>query len=108
MVGGNADSRLAIDGDRKTVWRASALTPLVVDMGHEVSVKGFSYAPSLEEDLTGTIYKNAFYISLDGQSWTKCEASGEFSTSCTIPYLTLYGLERRIPPVTSSWNLYRR
>nr|WP_278703520.1 alpha-L-fucosidase [Bacteroides intestinalis] len=93
VVGGNADSRLAIDGDRKTVWRASALTPLVVDMGHEVSVKGFSYAPSLEEDLTGTIYKYAFYISLDGQSWTKCEASGEFSNIMhnPIPYFVRFG-----------------
>lgn len=93
VVGGNADSRLAIDGDWKTVWRASALTPLVVDMGHEVSVKGFSYAPSLEEDLTGTIYKYAFYISLDGQSWTKCEASGEFSNIMhnPVPYFVRFG-----------------
>ena len=93
VVGGNADSRLAIDGDRKTVWRASALTPLVVDMGHEVSVKGFSYASSLEEDLTGTIYKYAFYISLDGQSWTKCEASGEFSNIMhnPVPYFVRFG-----------------
>ena len=93
VVGGNADSRLAIDGDRKTVWRASALTPLVVDMGHEVSVKGFSYAPSLEEDLAGTIYKYAFYISLDGQSWTKCEASGEFSNIMhnPVPYFVRFG-----------------
>ncbi len=93
VVGGNADSRLAIDGDRKTVWRASVLTPLVVDMGHEVSVKGFCYAPSLEEDLTGTIYKYAFYISLDGQSWTKCEAGGEFSNIMhnPVPYFVRFG-----------------
>lgn len=93
VVGGNEDSRQAIDGDRKTVWRASALTPLVVDMGHELSVKGFSYAPSLEEDLTGTIYKYAFYISLDGQSWTKCEASGEFSNIMhnPVPYFVRFG-----------------
>lgn len=92
-VGDNADSRLAIDGDRKTDWRASALTPLVVDMGHEVNVNGFSYAPSLKEDLTGTIYKYAFYISLDGQSWTKCEASGEFSNIMhnPVPYFVRFG-----------------
>lgn len=93
VVGGNADSRKAIDGDRKTVWRASALTPLVVDMGHEVSMNGFSYAPSLEEDLTGTIYKYAFYVSLDGQSWTKCEAGGEFSNIMhnPVPYFVRFG-----------------
>lgn len=93
VVGGNADSRKAIDGDRKTVWRASALTPLVVDMGNKVEVSGFSYAPSIGEDLTGTIYKYAFYVSLDGQSWTKCEASGEFSNIMhnPVPYFVRFG-----------------
>lgn len=93
VVGGNADSRKAIDGDRKTVWRASALTPLVVDMGDKVKVSGFSYAPSIGEDLTGTIYKYAFYVSLDGQSWTKCEASGEFSNIMhnPVPYFVRFG-----------------
>lgn len=93
VVGGTADSRKAIDGDRKTVWRASALTPLVVDMGDKVEVSGFSYAPSIGEDLTGTIYKYAFYVSLDGQSWTKCEASGEFSNIMhnPVPYFVRFG-----------------
>lgn len=93
VVGGNADSRKAIDGDRKTGWRASALTPLVVDMGDKVEVSGFSYAPSIGEDLTGTIYKYAFYVSLDGQSWTKCEASGEFSNIMhnPVPYFVRFG-----------------
>lgn len=36
------------------------LTPLVVDMGKEVEIAGFSYAPAQEEDLTGTIYKYNF------------------------------------------------
>ena len=93
VVGGNADSRKAIDGDRKTVWRASALTPLVVDMGDKVEVSGFSYAPSIGEDLTGTIYRYAFYVSLDGQSWTQCEASGEFSNIMhnPVPYFVRFG-----------------
>lgn len=93
VVGGNADSRKAIDGDRKTVWRASALMPLVVDMGNKVEVSGFSYAPSIGEDLTGTIYKYAFYVSLDGQSWTQCEASGEFSNIMhnPVPYFVRFG-----------------
>lgn len=93
VVGGNADSRKAIDGDRKTVWRASALMPLVVDMGNKVEVSGFSYAPSIGEDLTGTIYKYAFYVSLDGQLWTQCEASGEFSNIMhnPVPYFVRFG-----------------
>lgn len=93
VVGGNADSRKAIDGDRKTVWRVSALTPLVVDMGDKIEVSGFSYAPSIGEDLMGTVYKYAFYVSLDGQLWTKCEASGEFSNIMhnPVPYFVRFG-----------------
>lgn len=93
VVGGNADSRKAIDGDRKTVWRASALTPLVVDMGDKIEVSGFSYAPSPGDDLVGTVYKYAFYVSLDGHSWTKCETSGEFSNIMhnPVPYFVRFG-----------------
>lgn len=89
----DAETRLAIDGDRKTVWRASALTPLVVDMGRTIQVKGFSYAPTTGDDLTGTIYKYAFYTSLDGRSWTKCDASGEFSNIMhnPVPYFVRFG-----------------
>lgn len=93
VVGGDKDTRLAIDGNRKTVWSASALVPLVVDMGREVEVNGFSYAPSSTEDLAGTIYKYAFYVSLDGKSWTKCEAAGEFSNIMhnPVPYFVRFG-----------------
>lgn len=93
VIGSDADSRLAVDGNRKTVWSSSALVPLVVDMGRKVEVNGFSYAPSMSEDLTGTIYKYAFYVSLDGESWTKCEASGEFSNIMhnPVPYFVRFG-----------------
>ena len=62
-------------------------------MGDKVEVSGFSYTPSIGEDLTGTIYKYAFYVSLDGESWTKCEASGEFSNIMhnPVPYFVRFG-----------------
>ena len=74
-----AEAANAIDGDPQTVWTAKALTPLVVDMGKASEVIGFSYAPAQKEDLTGTIYKYNFYVSIDGKNWTKCDAGGEFS-----------------------------
>lgn len=84
---------LAIDGNRNTVWRSSALTPLVVDMGRKVDVTGFSYAPAMGDDLTGTIYKYAFYISRDGKNWTKCDVNGEFSNIMhnPVPYFVRFG-----------------
>lgn len=87
------DAAAAIDGKQETVWKANALTPLVVDMGKEVEVAGFSYAPTQEEDLTGTIYKYNFYVSPDGKNWTKCDASGEFSNIMhnPVPYFVRFG-----------------
>lgn len=90
-VGMSAEA--AVDGDVKTVWKAGALTPLVVDMGKEAEVAGFSYAPTTEEDLTGTIYKYNFYVSRDGKAWTKCDAAGEFSNIMhnPVPYFVRFG-----------------
>ena len=46
------DAAAAIDGKQETVWKTETLTPLVVDMGKEGEIAGFSYAPAQEEDLT--------------------------------------------------------
>ena len=87
------DAATAIDGNRETAWKAEGLTPLVVDMGKEEAIAGFCYAPVAEEDLTGTIYKYHFYVSTDGQNWTKCDANGEFSNIMhnPVPYFVRFG-----------------
>ena len=87
------DAATAIDGNRETVWKAEGLTPLVVDMGKEEVIAGFCYAPVEEDDLTGTIYKYHFYVSTDGQNWTKCDANGEFSNIMhnPVPYFVRFG-----------------
>ena len=87
------DAATAIDGKRETGWKAEGLTPLVVDMGKEETIAGFCYAPVAEEDLAGTIYKYNFYVSTDGQNWTKCDANGEFSNIMhnPIPYFVRFG-----------------
>ncbi len=89
----NPDAQAAIDGDRKTGWKTEGLTSLIVDMGKEEAIAGFCYAPIDNEDLTGTIYKYNFYVSTDGQNWTKCDANGEFSNIMhnPIPYFVRFG-----------------
>lgn len=88
-----AEATSAIDGNPETAWKANGLIPLVVDMGKEEAVAGFSYAPVAEEDLSGTIYKYHFYVSTDGENWTKCDAAGEFSNIMhnPIPYFVRFG-----------------
>jgi alpha-L-fucosidase len=48
-------------------------------MGSEMEIHGFSYTPLIGEDLRGTIFKYRFYTSVDGNEWTLCNTSGEFS-----------------------------
>ena len=88
-----ADAAMAFDGNRETAWTAEGLSALIVDMGKEEAVKGFCYAPVAGEDLSGTIYKYNFYVSNDGQNWTKCDASGEFSNIMhnPVPYYVRFG-----------------
>ncbi len=88
-----AEAAAAFDGNQETAWTAEGLTPLVVDMGKEEAVAGFCYAPVAGEDLSGTIYKYNFYISTDGQNWTKCDTNGEFSNIMhnPVPYFVRFG-----------------
>ena len=87
------DAKAAIDGDRATAWTSEGLVPLVVDMGKEEAVAGFCYAPVAGEDLSGTIYKYRFYVSTDGENWTPCDATGEFSNIMhnPVPYYVRFG-----------------
>lgn len=88
-----SDDRTAIDGNRSTVWSAEGLATLTVDMGNEEEIKGFCYAPTTQEDKSGTIYNYNFYISADGKEWTKCDCSGEMSNikNNPIPYFVRFG-----------------
>ena len=88
----DSDDRTAIDGNRESVWRSNALTPLVVDMGKVEEIKGFSYVPA-KEDLAGTIYKYRFLVSTDGEKWDECDCSGEMSNikHNPIPYFVRFG-----------------
>ena len=88
-----ADAAQAFDGNTATAWTTDGLSALVVDMGKEESVAGFCYAPIASEDLSGTIYKYNFYVSTDGQNWTKCNTNGEFSNIMhnPVPYFVRFG-----------------
>lgn len=88
-----ADAAQAFDGNTATAWTTDCLSALVVDMGKEESVAGFCYAPIAADDLSGTIYKYNFYVSTDGQNWTKCNTNGEFSNIMhnPVPYFVRFG-----------------
>ena len=73
------DASQAYDADSTTAWQSDSLTPITIDMGNEMEIRGFSYTPLIGGDLRGTIFKYRFYTSTDGKEWTLCNTSGEFS-----------------------------
>ena len=73
------DVSQAYDADPTTAWQSDSLTPITIDMGNEMEIRGFSYTPLIGGDLHGTIFKYRFYTSIDGKEWTLCNTSGEFS-----------------------------
>lgn len=93
LVDADEAARAAIDNDVQTVWRTEGLKPLTVDLGKDVEMTGFSYTPSSDDNLNGTIYKYKFEVSHDGENWQLCETSGEFSNIMHNPvtYVVKFG-----------------
>ena len=93
----NGDTQQAIDGDINTTWRRDGLVAIEVDMGKEYDISGFCYAPTIEEELSGTIYRYNFYLSTDGTTWQRCNTSGEFSNikHNPTPYYVWFGKSYR-------------
>lgn len=60
-------------------WKKVSARPLVIDLGKEVNLKGFTYAPLNEQAKPTMAYRYTFYVSPDGKEWTKVPANGEFS-----------------------------
>lgn len=75
------EAKLAIDDDPATYWKSAEGKDhfIVVDMGKEYRLKGFTYLPVAKEDKSGTVFTYEFYVSIDNRNWTKCVCSGEFS-----------------------------
>lgn len=85
----NADeaSEKAIDGLENTWWgskQEEKIDELVVDLGEETTVKGFTYLPVQSRYFSGLISDYTFYTSLDNRNWKKA-AAGEFSNIQNSP-----------------------
>lgn len=60
-------------------WKKVSDRPLVIDLGKEVTLKGFTYAPLDEQAKPTMAYRYTFYVSMDGKTWNQVPANGEFS-----------------------------
>ena len=80
-----------IDSNDGTIWRSSRETSLpqevVVDLGEIVLLEGFTYLPTQQRYIDGTISFYRFYLSLDGKQWGEPVSQGEFSNIKNSPVL---------------------
>lgn len=82
----------AIDGNAETMWHTpweNDVTEhphhLEVDMGEPVEINGFYYTPRAGENKSGAVSIYSFYVSEDGENWTKVIDHGEFGNMANNP-----------------------
>jgi len=80
-----------IDDNPRTIWRSKAEQGLpqamVVDLGENLELKGFTYLPSQQRNIDGTVSFYKFFVSMDGKVWGTPVSSGEFSNIRNSPVL---------------------
>jgi len=75
----------AIDNNPATMWH-TPWSPekkkhpheIVIDLGKEMELKGFTYLPRQDGSFNGLIAEYEFYTSLDSNDWGKVVATGKF------------------------------
>ena len=85
------------DGNPSTMWH-SAWSPermthpheMVIDLGREMILKGFSYLPRQDKNPNGTIKDYEFYVGADGQSWGEPVARGTFKEGDALKQVSFY------------------
>ncbi|HLR31375.1 MAG TPA: alpha-L-fucosidase, partial [Fodinibius sp.] len=84
-VSGHEGSK-AIDGDPSTMWHTpwqndndSHPHHITIDLGRQLKLKGFTYLPRQDGNISGTVANYRVYISSDTTGWGPAAASGSFS-----------------------------
>ena len=80
-----------IDSNVRTIWRSDRKGSLplnvVVDLGESLELSGFTYLPTQQRYIYGTISHYKFYVSPDGKQWGEAVSEGEFSNIRNSPIL---------------------
>ena len=82
-VGSNG--KALFDNDVQSVWGSKDMQPMVVDMGQQIVVAGFTYVPSDKVGAAGVVTKYRISTSLDGESWAQQGGDREFENVVNNP-----------------------
>jgi len=80
-----------VDSNPGSIWRSKPDLGLprevVVDLGEVLTLAGFTYLPTQQRYIDGTISHYRFYVSEDGKQWGEPVSEGEFSNIKNSPIL---------------------
>ena len=79
-----ADLSEITDTDDNTFLEVKKKTPLVIDLGEAVLIKGFTYIP-FNKVQSSNILRYNFYISLDGKNWAQVKKNAIFNNIANNP-----------------------
>ena len=80
-----------IDDNAESIWRSAADKGLpqeiIIDLGENLMVSGFTYLPTQQRYIDGTVSEYQFFVSANGNNWGKPASEGEFSNIKNNPIL---------------------
>ncbi|WP_215226618.1 alpha-L-fucosidase [Echinicola shivajiensis] len=83
VVNGGEKAQQAIDENIHSNY-VSKSNEIIIDLGTEVNLKGFTYIPMQNRYMSGVIHHYNFAVSTDGKSW-KTVKTGEFGNIANSP-----------------------
>ena len=66
------------DNDIRSIWKSADMQPIVVNMGQELAISGFTYVPAETVGAEGVVTKYRVYVSNDAAVWTQMGGEREF------------------------------
>jgi alpha-L-fucosidase len=76
-IAGGTGKRL-FDNDIRSIWKSADMQPIVVNMGQELAISGFTYVPAETVGAEGVVTKYRVYVSSDATVWTQMGGEREF------------------------------
>lgn len=108
VIGNLADPEQAgriFDGNRNTSWiiRNPLPVDVIIDLGEEISLSGFTYLPDQSRGKQGLIYNYELYVSPIAGNWGAPVSKGEFSNIKNSPVLQ----EKHFAPISGRFVRFR-
>ena len=83
--------KFLIDAETESIWKSDPKSDLpqsvIVDLGETLDLVGFTYLPTQQRYIDGTISHYSLFVSTNGKNWASPVSAGEFSNIRNNPVL---------------------